>query len=144
MSTQLPGLFIMESEGKGRGVFTSGPISKGDFIESAPVIILKAEDREIIHNTKLHDYYFLWDNEPLIITDDPEKKKNYSCALALGYGSLYNHSKTPTASYTLVYNENCIEFIALRDIDPGEEITIDYNDEESEEFPLWFEADSEE
>ena len=47
-------------------------------------------------------------------------------AVALGYGSLYNHSYTPNAHYVDV--DQCRKrFVALRDIEAGEEITINYN-----------------
>lgn len=129
MSTQIPGLFIMESEGKGRGVFTSMDISKGDVIESAHVIVLSNEDRLKVHETGLHDYYFLWESG--------EKEGEFQAAIALGYGSLYNHSKEPNCEFVPIYGENCIEFIATRDIQAGEEICIKYDEAESS-FPLWF------
>ena len=47
-------------------------------------------------------------------------------AIALGYGSLYNHSYRPNAKF---YSEGSLTqvFYAIRDIDAGEEITVDYN-----------------
>lgn len=47
-------------------------------------------------------------------------------AIALGYGSLYNHSYRPNAKF---YREGSLTqvFYAIRDIDAGEEITVDYN-----------------
>lgn len=129
MSTQIPGLYIMETEEKGRGVFTSIPISKGDLIESAPVIVLDDKDRLIIHKTLLHDYYFLW---------EPGEDEEYEAAIALGYGSLYNHSKEPNAEFVPVFDEKVIEFIALRDIAAGEEILIEYDEGGNSSFELWF------
>lgn len=132
MTTQIPGLYIMETEEKGRGVYTSIDIQKGDMIESAPVIVLNDADRRKIHRTKLHDYYFLWRDT----ADDDQS--SHSCAIALGNGSIYNHSESANADFTLVYNEDCIEFVANRDIEAGEEITINYQAEKHEAFPLWF------
>ncbi len=130
MSTQIPGLYILETEEKGRGVFTSVPISKGDLIESAPVIIINDEDRKVIHETKLHDYYFLWGNGP--------EKSTYHAAIALGYGSLYNHSKEANAEFVPVFEEEVIEFVATRDIEAGEEILIKYDEGNHADFELWF------
>ncbi len=129
MSSQIPGLYIMETETKGRGVFTSVPISKGDLIESAPIIVLDDKDRQAIHKTHLHDYYFLWEQG-----DDEE----YEAAIALGYGSLYNHSKEPNAEFIPVFNEYVIEFVAIRDIEAGEEILIEYDEGGHASFELWF------
>lgn len=129
MSTQIPGLFVMHTESKGRGVFTALPILKGDLVESAPVIILSEEDRVALHNTGLHDYYFLWG------------QAQKACAIALGYGSLYNHSRKSNLEFTLVYGEDCIEFHASRDIEAGEELLINYASGDHEEFGIWFEEE---
>lgn len=130
MSTQIPGLYIMETEEKGRGVFTSIPILKGDIIESAPVIVMDDKDRNDIHKTVLHDYYFLW--------EEGLEEGEYHAAIALGYGSLYNHSKTPNAEFVPVFDEKVIEFIAVRDIEAGEEILIEYDEGGNSSFELWF------
>lgn len=81
-------IYIAESPLGGRGVFTTEFIPVGTLIEIAPVIVLAEQDLKLIHDhTILHDYYFLW-------TDDGK-----SAAIALGYGSLYNHSYMPNAEY---------------------------------------------
>jgi len=46
-------------------------------------------------------------------------------SLALGFGSLYNHSKTPNADYK-PQNGDCLVIKAIKDIPIGEEVTIDY------------------
>src|SRR3954466_229701 len=60
-------------------------------------------------------------------------------ALALGYGSLYNHSYRPNARYWDV-GPQTKEFTALRDIEPGEEITVNYNAEPDDTTEVWFEV----
>ena len=45
--------------------------------------------------------------------------------LLLGYGMLYNHSAEANAEY-VQEGDAAVAFVALRQIDPGEEITIDY------------------
>ena len=47
-------------------------------------------------------------------------------AIALGYGSLYNHSDDANAEYTKDAQSNTIAFTARRDISPGEEVTVTY------------------
>jgi hypothetical protein len=49
-------------------------------------------------------------------------------ALLLGYGSLYNHSDEPNAEY-IVEADDAYSFVALRDIEAGEQITISYGEE---------------
>lgn len=128
MKTQLPGLYIVPTEAKGRSVFCVRDILEGSIIEICPVIILNAADTEAIHKTGLHDYYFVWDIE-----------QNTS-AIALGYGSLYNHSENPNADFDILPETEEISFFALRDIPAGEEITIDYIASKDEGIKLWFEV----
>jgi hypothetical protein len=58
-------------------------------------------------------------------------------ALALGFGSLYNHSYKPNARYDDAPSQ-VKEFRALRDIKAGEEITINYNGAEDIMDPVEF------
>jgi len=125
MSLQIPGLFIQESPNKGRGVFTAKKIQTGDLIEICPIILVPEHEVPVIHNTRLHDYYFLW---------GPKEKK---AAIALGWGSLYNHSEHANA-YTLQdWESKEIKILAQKDIEPMEEITISYNDKRGD-IELWF------
>jgi SET domain-containing protein len=101
--------------GKGRGVVALGHFGAGQTIERPPVIVIPREEVCLIRETHLAHYYYEWGE------DDDEG------AIALGYGSLYNHSYTPNARFEFHEAEQCLEFIALSDIEPGEEITINYN-----------------
>jgi SET domain-containing protein len=118
-------LYVAESPGKGRGIFTDNRILKGELIEACPVLLFDdREDARHIDATPLANYYYLW--------------KEGINALALGYGSLYNHSYHPNAYYLRNYENQTLEIIALRDIAPGEEILINYNGDPSCKDPLWF------
>ncbi len=48
-------------------------------------------------------------------------------ALVLGYGSLYNHSYEPNATYVKEPSNGVVTFRAIRNIKAGEEITVNYN-----------------
>ena len=75
-------------------------------------------------------YVFTWINE----------EQEY-VALSLGYGSIYNHSESPNAKYQMTLPD-IMEFIALRPIKAGEEITINYRgDAEGGPKDLGFEID---
>jgi uncharacterized protein len=124
--TQIPGLYILDSQHKGRGVYTSVDIQEGDIIEIAPVIVLSKVELPIIHKTHLHDYYFLW---------GPNME---DCAIALGFGSLYNHEVHPNANFILDFDNNTIDFVAVMNIAAGSEITINYNGEPGDPTKLWF------
>lgn len=107
----------------GRGVIAVLPFNVDQEIERCPVIIASKEDIAYLEKTILNDYIFEWQD---------------GCAVALGYGSLYNHSCTPNAAYEHQYDTREFVFYALRAITPGEEITVNYNGVESSSRPLWF------
>lgn len=108
----------------GRGVFAEVKIKKGGIIESCPVLILPRKDYSILRKTELRNYYFMWG-------------KNIA-AICLGYGSLYNHSYEPNATYKKKLEEKVIDFIALKDIKKDEEITVNYNyGNPKNKTPLW-------
>ena len=124
----IPSLYIAESELGGRGVFTAAGISKGSVIEVCPVIVLSKADRSHLDETELHEYYFIWG------------KKDEECAIILGYGSLYNHSYEPNAEYAPDFKSKTLDFFALRDIKPGEEITVNYSGDPEGHIKVWFEV----
>lgn len=109
-------------------MFTSEDIPEGSLLEVCPVIIIPQDQVAAIHKTVLHDYYFLW---------GPEEKQ---AAIALGFGSLYNHSFEPNAEYRVDYEQRSFDFYSLRDLEAGEEITVNYNGAEDDRSPLWFQA----
>lgn len=114
---------IRNTRGKGRGVFARTLIPEGTVFERVPLLVVPAaEVLEGEDSRVLQDYVF-------------EYKKDV--ALALGYGSLYNHSYSPNARYDDA-GRQIKEFRALRDILPGEEITINYNGAEDIMDPVEF------
>ena len=115
-------LFAGESSIAGRGVFTRVPRSKGEVVEVCPMMVLPGDQLPLIDETVLYGYYFDWDG-----TDG---------ALALGLGSLYNHDPTGNVTWELDQEEEVLRIIAVRDIAPGEELTVDYSNGGTTE--LWF------
>ena len=123
----IPGLYFAPSDISGRGMFSIEAIEEGALIEICPAIVLPEAEVAVIHETRLHDYYFTW---------GIDQKK---CAIALGYGSMYNHEKDSNAEYNLNLGDETIEIIAVKNIAAGEEITINYNGESGDGKPVWFE-----
>jgi uncharacterized protein len=111
----LPSIAVRQFPGKGRGVVAERHFEPDEIVERLPVIVIPHDEVSLICQTRLAHYYFEWG-------DDCKQ-----AAIALGYGSLYNHAYTPNARYEFRESEECLEFIALREIQPGEEITINYN-----------------
>ncbi|MEL6988949.1 MAG: SET domain-containing protein [Bacteroidota bacterium] len=128
MIHHVPSLFVAKNN-KGRGIFTTEKINKGDLIEVCPLIIIPKDQVKQIHESKLHDYYFLWGEDQKEI------------AIALGYGSLYNHQLHPNADFLLDLVNETIDIFCIKDIGAGEEITINYHGEDGANDPLWFEEE---
>lgn len=122
-------IFVARTPDRGRGVFTSKSIKKGTVIEVAPMIVFSEKDRLVINDTFLYEYYFEWGD------------RGRKGALALGFGSLYNHSYTPNAKYNPDFNLNVLEFEAHRDIKAWEEITVNYNLDPDDATPVWWERE---
>lgn len=117
---------VGSSKGKGRGVFARRQIAEGELIEQAPVLVIPAEEWKHLEQTVLYNYCFSWGSD------------QQHAALALGFGALYNHSYQPNAEYIKRLSERVIDFIALREIALGEEITINYNGSPGGRAPMWF------
>jgi hypothetical protein len=95
----------------GRGVFATRRFDAGELVERCPT--LQVPDSEV--TGILLDYVFSSVDEGYVV-------------LLLGYGMLYNHS----ADANLEYHQDdatTIDFHASRVVEPGEELTIDYQDE---------------
>ena len=109
-----------------RGVFTTIALEKSSIVEVCPVIVIPPADVPKIHETILHDFYFLW--------GDDEK----SAVIALGFGSLYNHAIYPNLDYEMDFELNTISFVAIQDIDAWTELTINYNGKSGDSQEVWF------
>lgn len=111
----------------GRGIFAAVNIQKGETVESCPVFVLPGKDYPLVKKTALRDYYFMWGKS--------------TSAICFGYGSLYNHSYHPSATYKKLIKQKTINFIAIKDIKKGEEITVNYNyGKPDDASPLWIKS----
>ena len=117
---------VRRTKTKGRGVFAAEFIAEGTVFERAPVLVMPAH--EVLtegDETLLSHYLFEWGRKTV--------------AMALGFGSLYNHSYTPNARYE-DEGRHIKLYIAVRDIQAGEEITINYNGDATSTEPVWFDV----
>jgi hypothetical protein len=117
--------------GAGRGVFAKCDIKKGEIIERCPIIKVSKNDTANLNESILVTYFFYYG-------EDKDR-----LAVALGCGSIYNHSGKPNAAYKLKPDEEIIEFEALNNIEKDAEITFNYYnsaDEGDMKNPLWFEV----
>ncbi|KUG19719.1 MAG: SET domain-containing protein [Methanomicrobiaceae archaeon] len=119
-------VFVRRTESRGLGVFAGRAYAPGDLIEVCPVIVMDSEESRHLDQTELFNYYFAWG------------EREEGVAIALGYGSLYNHSYHPNADHIPDYAHNQIRVYAYRPIGEGEEITINYAGRPGCRDPVWF------
>lgn len=123
---QSPYVFVQETANRGLGVFARRPIPENTVIERVPVLIFPTKFLWHPEETSpLANYVFAWDDDHV--------------AIALGFGSLYNHSYAPNASYE-DWGTNNKQYVAIRDIGTGEEITINYNGIADDRSPVGFDV----
>lgn len=100
---------VRNSPKRGRGVFARQAIQSGTVIEEVPILIVTWDE---IADSELADYAFVYTST--------------KSAIALGYGSIYNHSFDPNARYDDIGRKKKV-FSAIKDIAKGEEIFVNYN-----------------
>ena len=117
--------------GAGRGVFAKKTIKKGELVETCPIIEVSKHDTSNLKESILVTYFFYFG------------KNKEKLAMALGFGSIYNHSDKPNIRYKIKQKEEIIEFVAIKTINRNEEITFNYSDNQNsknKKMPLWFEV----
>lgn len=89
---------------------------------------------DIPANTVIEECYAI-----MVFDDAYQTLRNYAfrgkknCLLPFGYGSIFNHSVKPNASFSVDHENSLIVFTSTRRINKGEEILISYGD-------TWFSA----
>lgn len=117
---------VRRSLGRGRGVFARKLIRSGTIIERVPMLVFSSDEIHLNGKpTTLYRYCFEWGKDTV--------------AIALGFGSIYNHSYSPNARYDDIAQRTKV-FTAIQDIQPGEEITINYNGDPNDRSPMEFEV----
>jgi uncharacterized protein len=123
-----PYLHLAKTALKGKGVFTNEKISAGTVIEISPVIVMSNQDRIHLDKTLLHNYIFEWG------------KDKDQCCMALGFIPMYNHSYKSNCEYFMDFEEETIFVKTVIAIEKGEELTINYNGDWSDEKKIWFDV----
>lgn len=112
----------------GRGVYAKQEIKKNEIIEKCPFIDMPDHEMPNLGEGILITYFYYFG------------KNKQKFLIALGFGSIYNHTHKPNAIYKIKYKEGTIDFIALKDIKKDEEITVSYSpSNKKNSIPLWFE-----
>ena len=122
-------IIVRNTPKKGRGVFALRDFEDGKIIESCPIINITPKERKILEKTIFNYYIYPW-------------RSTLSGSLALGYGSIYNHSFSPNADWKQNFKTKCMVYRAIKPIKKGEEITVNYNGEPDDTKPIdWFEVE---
>jgi hypothetical protein len=90
-------------------VFANRTFAEGETVEVCPTVEISEGGGD------LADYLFESTNEGMFL-------------VVLGFGMLYNHSSEPNLDY-FQENDAALAFVAQRQIEKGEELTISYGDE---------------
>ena len=122
-------LRIMQMGRRGRGVVAERRIGPGELVERSPVLAIPHADRAAVDPTIVFTYVFMWEHDTV---EEDLYKHEGRAAIALGFTSLLNHSYTPNCEFIRHIDDLVIDLVALRAIEPGEELTIDY------QMTLWF------
>lgn len=113
-------IYVARSSIHGLGIFANEDIAKGEVFEITPILDVVKSKEEDLGREFLYDYRFAYN----------KNGKTTKLVLALGYGSLYNHSDDPNANWKLNEVLDMFEFYAVKDIKRGQEILIYYGNKE--------------
>ncbi len=124
-------IIVRRTGKKGRGVFALKDFKAGEIVESCPVINITPKERKRLEKTIFNFYIYPW-------------RSTRSGCLALGYGSIYNHSFNPNADWKQNFKTNSMVYRAIKPIKKGEEVLVNYNGEPDDMTPIptdWFEVE---
>ena len=109
---------VRETENKGRGLFATTDIKKGEIIDTAPVVVFDSETTA--HFVKVDD------GEKVLAWEKETSGKITSCAVALSVMMLCNHAENYNATIDRDTEIDLAQLIALKTICKDEEITLNY------------------
>jgi hypothetical protein len=102
--------------GTGLGAFALRAYQRHEIIEVCSVIAfnMPADVMPVQLRTRVFNWKIL-------------AKMEFAHAIALGFGGLYNHRNPANMRYDAIGAGCFLQFTAVRDIETGEELTINYN-----------------
>ena len=119
---------VRPSELHGRGVFATEDIRHGETVEIVPML----EIGKLYKGNILQDYVFghwIWETNDKFDQGGQWIKSKNTTMLALGFGSIYNHSDNPNINYDAgLAPKGSWEFRANRAIKKDEELFINYGE----------------
>lgn len=104
--------YVKKIRGKGWGAFCSAVIPKDAIFHVSTLLVLNRQEARLMSGSALEPYWYEFGAR--------------GRAIALGLGSILNHSDEPNCSYHFSKVRRTLSFYALRDIPAHEELTHDY------------------
>jgi len=99
------------------GVFAREKISKYEIIEESPYFFIPSEEMKLSPSSLPYSYD-LYDN----------------FIIGMGNSGLYNHSFNPNVEYEIDKVNEVMRHYAIKEINVGEELTLDYGEENAKNF----------
>ena len=114
-----PSVYVKDTgTASGRGVFASRGFKSGETVEVCPVVVVNTLANNLPE--EIACILFGWS---YLVT----RQAGPRTAVVLGYGSMYNHNNPANMRYEADDRLKTLRFIAVRDIVPDEELTVNYN-----------------
>jgi hypothetical protein len=110
---------IHDAGAMGYGVFARRPFAAGEAVEVCPVLLIEMPYADLPLETK--DRVFNWG---YLTAGDNSQKVH---ALAGGCGGIYNDNNPANLRFEAVPNKLLLRFIAARDIEKDEQLSINYS-----------------
>lgn len=112
-----PDVYVADTgTSKGRGVFANRDFLKGEIVERAPVVILLRPFDQL--PPRLQPLLFNWGS----LTHAAP-----CSAIALGFGSIYNHDNPSNMQFAADVESSLLIYTTVRAIKKHEELTVNYN-----------------
>lgn len=107
------------------GLFAKEKIKCNEILEEAPYFAVPLEEIEAAPSCEVYTYWL----------------EDGSALIGMGYAGLYNHSFKPNATYHVDKVNEIITHYAIRDIEAGEELVINYGVENAAIFGCYPDQD---
>ena len=114
---------IRESPDRGRGIFATQDIPKYTSIEKCPIVLFDVPE-----------------GEPHVLECYAFRISKKRIALALGWGSLYNHSYRANCYFDIDLKKRILEIVAYKNIKAGQELYINYGGHPHAKAKMWFDV----
>lgn len=112
------GTVVRSAGAKGLGVFATRAFAENELVEEAYVVLGDLG----CSSDQFGNYVFNWS-----ALRGKGSSDLYQAALALGNGTLYNSANPSNMRFEVSVEEQMLRFVAVRAIQAGEELTINYS-----------------